>query len=79
VAQSDAGIAAIVTLSNDTRGGRDGTHVVYGVQGDGSDCSPTFEGDEYIAVAWHDDAPIDRFTGLASVCFPTTSPSSAAR
>ena len=54
---SDAGIVARVTVSNDTRGGRDGTYDVIGLGADGSDCSVTFEGDEFIAVAWYDDAP----------------------
>ena len=55
---SDAGIVARVTLANDSFGQRDGTYDVVGLAADASDCSPTFEGDEYIAVAWHDDAPI---------------------
>ncbi|MEX2547720.1 MAG: hypothetical protein WD830_08020, partial [Chloroflexota bacterium] len=54
---SDAGIVARVTVSNDTRGGRDGTYDVIGVAADASDCSFTFEGDEFLAVAWYDDAP----------------------
>ncbi len=54
---SDAGIVARVTLTNDTRGGRDGPHDVIGLASDGSDCSFTFEGDEFIAVAWYTAAP----------------------
>ena len=56
-ALSDAGIVARVTLSNDSGGGRDGTHDIYGVADDGSECSGSFESPEYIVVAWHDDAP----------------------
>lgn len=54
---SDSGIAARVTIENDTRGGRTGTHEILGVADDGSECSQTFEGDEFSAVAWYDDAP----------------------
>lgn len=54
---SDAGIVARVTLTNDTRGGRDGTHDIIGLGSDGSSCSFTFEGDEFIAVAWYTAAP----------------------
>lgn len=55
--QSDAGIAATVTLTNDTRGGRDGTHEIYAVADDGSECSGSFEEPDFIVVAWYDDAP----------------------
>jgi hypothetical protein len=54
---SDAGVVGRVTISNDTRSGRDGTHDIVGVAADGSDCSLSWEGDEYTAVAWYDDAP----------------------
>lgn len=54
---SDAGIVARVTITNDTRGGRDGTHDIIGVDADGSECSGAFE-DDYVVVAWYDDAPI---------------------
>lgn len=54
---SDAGIVARVTISNDTRGGRDGTHDIIGLAEDGSECSGAFEEPEYIVVAWFDDAP----------------------
>lgn len=54
--KSDAGIAARLTISNDTRGGRDGTHDIYGVAGDGSECDGAFE-DGFVVVAWYDDAP----------------------
>ena len=55
--QSDAGVAAIVTISNDARGDRDGTHVIYGLDADGSECSGAFEEPSYTVVAWVDDAP----------------------
>jgi hypothetical protein len=54
--QSDAGIAARVTISNDTRGGRDGTHDIYGIAGDGSECDGAFE-NGFVVVAWYDGAP----------------------
>lgn len=56
--QSDAGIAASVTISNDSGGERDGTHVIYGVDADGSECDGSFEEPDYTVVAWHEDAPI---------------------
>ena len=55
--QSDAGIVGTVTITNDTRGHRDGTHTIAGVEADSSDCSYSFEGDTYNAVAWYDAAP----------------------
>jgi hypothetical protein len=55
---SDAGIGAIVTISNDSSGGRDGTHVIYGVDADGSECDGSFEEPDFIVVAWADEAPI---------------------
>jgi hypothetical protein len=55
--QSDAGIAATVTITSDSRGGRDGTHEIYGVAADGSECNGSFEEPEFIVVAWYDDAP----------------------
>jgi hypothetical protein len=56
---SDAGIVARVTITGDAAyGKRDGTYDVIAVDDDGSECSPSFEGDEFIAVAWYDDAPI---------------------
>lgn len=55
--QSDAGIVAQATISNDTRGERDGTYTIIGTAADASDCSVTFEGDQYIAVAWDTTAP----------------------
>jgi len=55
--QSDAGIVGTVTITNDTRGHRDGTHTIAGVKADSSDCSYSFEGDTYNAVAWYDAAP----------------------
>ena len=63
--RSDAGIAARVKITNDSRGGRDGTHDIYGVAEDGSECSGAFEAPNYGVVAWYDDAPngmIHRFS-----------------
>lgn len=57
--QSDAGIAARVTISGDTNMGRDGTHDIYGVAGDGSECNGSFEEPDYTVVAWFDDAPFE--------------------
>jgi hypothetical protein len=54
---SDAGVVGRVTISNDSRGERDGTHDIIGLADDGSDCSYSFEGDTFTAVAWYDDAP----------------------
>jgi hypothetical protein len=55
--KSDAGVSAVVTISNVTRGDRNGTFTIYGVAADGSDCSYSFDGTEYGAVAWFDAAP----------------------
>jgi len=55
---SDAGIVARVTISNDSRRGRDGTHDIIGLDADGSECSGAFEEPGYTVVAWYDDAPI---------------------
>jgi hypothetical protein len=55
--QSDAGVVAQVTLANDEAGGRDGIHVVVGVDADGSQGSYSLDGDEFTGVAWDDDAP----------------------
>lgn len=54
-ALSDAGVVGVATLPNDPRGGRTGTHVIIGEASAGSDCGPTFEGDEFMAVAWVDE------------------------
>lgn len=54
---SDAGVAAQVTIVNDTRAHRDGTHDIYGVAADGSECDGSFEEPDFIVVAWDDDAP----------------------
>jgi hypothetical protein len=54
--QSDAGIVGRVTITNDTRGGRDGTHDIIAVDADGSDCSQGFS-DDFTAIAWYDAAP----------------------
>lgn len=54
---SDAGIAARVTIVNDGRAERDGTHDIYGVAADGSECDGSFEEPAFVVVAWDDDAP----------------------
>lgn len=54
---SDAGVVGRVTITNDTRAGRDGTHDIVGVAADGSSCGISFDGDYLVAVAWYDDAP----------------------
>jgi hypothetical protein len=62
---SDAGIVARVSLTNDTRGARDGTHEIIGVDADGSYCLNDLSDPTYTAVAWYDDAPnglIHRFS-----------------
>jgi hypothetical protein len=56
--QSDAGIVARVTLSNDTFGERDGTYDVIGVKADASFCPYTVGDEEFTAVAYHDDAAV---------------------
>lgn len=56
-ALSDAGVIGQVTLTGDVSGERDGTYVVVGVDGDGSGCSNSFDGTEFTAVAFVDDAP----------------------
>jgi hypothetical protein len=48
---------ATVTISNDTRSHRDGTHSIAGVKADSSSCGYSFEGDAYNAIAWYDAAP----------------------
>jgi hypothetical protein len=57
---SDAGIAARVTISGDTNMGRDGTHDIYAVDDDGSECNGSFEEPDYTVVAWFDDAPVEQ-------------------
>ncbi len=54
--QSDAGIVGRVTITGDTRSGRDGTHDIIAVDADGSDCSQGFS-DDFTAIAWYDEAP----------------------
>ncbi len=55
---SDAGVVARVAISNDQRStSRNGPHEIIGVEEDASDCSLSFDGTKYSAVAWHDDAP----------------------
>jgi hypothetical protein len=57
---SDAGIVARVTITNDTPGGRDGTHEIIGLEADSSYCLPDLGDPTYTAVAWYDDAPIGK-------------------
>ena len=54
---SDAGVAGRITIPNDTRNDWTGTHEILGRKADGSNCSPSFDGDTYGGVAWYDDAP----------------------
>jgi hypothetical protein len=65
--QSDASVVGRVTISNDTRGGRDGTWDIVGVKDDGfiSGCSYSFDGDEFTAVAFYDDAPDGQIRHMA--------------
>jgi hypothetical protein len=72
--QSDAGIVGRVTIPNDTRDERSGTHLIIGREGHGfgTDCSYTFEGDEFIAVAYNDDAQNGQIYQM-SVSVPTDS------
>ena len=63
--ESDAGVVARVTITNDTRGDRDGTHTIVGLADDGSYCSSDLASPTYTALAWYDDAPdgkIHRFS-----------------
>lgn len=55
--QSDAGVVGEITITNDERAGRDGTHLIVGLDADGSSCSANFDGETYTAVAWYDEAP----------------------
>ncbi len=55
--QSDAGVAARVTITNDGRNGFDGTHDIYGVADEGSECDGAFEEPDFTVVAWNSDAP----------------------
>ena len=66
---SDAGVVAWVTVSNDARGGRDGTYEIAGRGADGSECALDPEGDEFTLVAWKDDAPDGQLLRL-SVTIP---------
>jgi len=54
---SDAGVVGRLTIVNDIRGDRSGTYDIIGLGEDGSDCSFSFEGDEFTALAWYDAAP----------------------
>jgi hypothetical protein len=73
--QSDAGVAASVTVTNDTRGHREGTYTIYGVDDEGSECDGSFEEPDYIVVAWNDAAgegQISRFgVQVAATDIPT--------
>ena len=59
--QSDAGVVGRATISGDSRTDviRDGTWDIVGVAEDGfgSGCSTSFDGEEFIATAYDDDAP----------------------
>lgn len=54
---SDAGVVGRLTIPNDTRSGRTGTHEIVGLADDESNCGYSLEGDEFTAVAWYDAAP----------------------
>jgi hypothetical protein len=56
-AASDAGVAGRLTIVDDTRGDRSGTHEIIGLAADGSGCSFSLTGDEFSAAAWFDGAP----------------------
>lgn len=68
---SDAGVAALVTLPDDTHGGRTGTHVIVGARAAGSSCSTSLDGEEFTAVAWVDDAANGQLARL-SVTVPAS-------
>jgi hypothetical protein len=61
--KADSGIAGRLTIPDDTRperigtDDRTGTSEILGHADDGSDCSFSFSGDRYSAVAYYDDAP----------------------
>jgi hypothetical protein len=55
--RSGAGIAGRVTLTGDSRAERDGVYEIYGLDGDGSECSGAFEEPGYTVVAYVDEAP----------------------
>ena len=60
---SDAGVVGRVTISNDSRGDRDGVHDIIGVAGDGSSCSVSLQGDVFTAYAGYavgSDGEIDQ-------------------
>lgn len=54
---SDSGVVGRLIIANDTRNDFTGTHDIYGLESDGSNCSYSFDGNEFTAVAWYDDAP----------------------
>ena len=66
---SDAGVAGRVTIQNDTRNDWTGTHEILGRAADGSNCSASFDGNSFAAVAWYDDAP-DGMIHQMSVSLP---------
>lgn len=72
--QSDAGIVGRVTIANDTRDDRTGTHFIAGREGHGfgTDCGYSFEGDQFTAVAYNDDAQNGEIYQMA-VTVPTDS------
>ena len=71
-ALSDAGIVGRVTIANDTRDDRSGTHDIVGVAADASDCAYSFDGDEFIAVAYNEDVANGAVRQM-SVTVPTDS------
>jgi hypothetical protein len=54
---SDSGVVGRLIIPNDTRNDFTGTHDIYGLEADGSNCSFSLDGNEFTAVAWYDDAP----------------------
>jgi hypothetical protein len=73
VTQSDSGVAGRFTIANGVGEGslrpydRTGTHEILGRDADGSDCSYSFSGDTFTAVAWYDDAPNEMLHQLTVV------------
>jgi hypothetical protein len=66
---SDAGVVGRVTITGDSRldVSRDGTYDVIGVAADGfgSDCSYSFDGEEFTAVAYNDSADSEQIRHMA--------------
>jgi hypothetical protein len=73
VTQSDSGVAGRFTIANGVGEGslrpydRTGTHEILGRAADGSECSFSFSGDTFGAVAWYDDAPNEMLHQLTVV------------